>query len=190
MNFLGHFYLSGDNEGLIIGNFIADFVKGRSYLDYPAHIAEGIRMHREIDAFTDSHATFRLSKSRLWDKYRHYAAVIVDMYYDHYLAANFNQYHPKNLSQFTRETYELLERNVSDLPGISKSLLHNMKKYDWLFNYRYLEGIDRSLIGMSKRTRFRSNLEQAIHELKTHYNIFEQDFKSFFPDAIKTFKPA
>lgn len=190
MNFLGHFYLSGEDEGLIIGNYIADFVKGKAYQDFPSNIEKGILMHRDIDAFTDQHPIFRQSKGKLWDKYRHYAAVITDIFYDHYLAKNFNQYHHNDLTTFTQKIYETIEKYLSLVPTQPRHMFKYMKRENWLLRYQTLDGIEQSLVGMSKRTRFNSKMEQATEDLKKMYQSFEEDFRSFFPEAIAAFKPA
>ena len=92
MNFLAHIYLSGDDPNIQLGNFIGDFVKGRNLVEQFGHeIAKGIELHRAIDEFTDKHPIVKLSKVRLREKYRHYAPVIVDIFYDHYLAKNWEK---------------------------------------------------------------------------------------------------
>ena len=89
MNYLAHIYLSGDDDPLLkIGNFIADSVKGKAFKKYPQAIQNGIKLHREIDTFTDSHPIVFESKHRLFKKSRHYSSVIVDVLYDHFLAKN------------------------------------------------------------------------------------------------------
>ena len=98
MNFLAHIYLSGEDEGITIGNFIADGIKGKKYLSYPASIQKGILLHRGIDSFTDSHPTVRQSTARLHENYGHYSGVIVDILYDHFLAKNWEEYHEQDLA--------------------------------------------------------------------------------------------
>src|SRR5580704_12124651 len=111
MNFLAHIYLSGNNHELMIGNFIADFVKGNKKNDYPDGIRKGIELHRAIDDYTDHHEITGRSKDRLRMKYHKYSGVIVDIYYDHFLAANFAQYSPKTLQQYSEDTYHILKEN-------------------------------------------------------------------------------
>src|SRR5277367_1527199 len=101
MNFLAHLYLSGDNPKIKTGNFIGDFVKGKNLADrFEKDIAKGIVLHREIDWFTDRHPVVKQSKDRLREKYRHYSGVIVDVFYDHFLARNWINYSSKSLSDF------------------------------------------------------------------------------------------
>src|SRR5947208_16353703 len=116
MNFLAHIYLSGNDEEIMIGNFIADFVKGNKKDNYPAKIKKGIELHRMIDDFTDHHETTAKSKDRLRKKYGKYSGVIVDLYYDHFLAANFSEFHSSLLGNFSQQTYDILKKHWNILP--------------------------------------------------------------------------
>jgi acyl carrier protein phosphodiesterase len=182
MNFLSHLFLSGDSEGLIIGNFIADSVKGSDHKNYPPEIQKGILLHRMIDTFTDTHPIVEESKQRLRPAYRKYASVIVDVYYDHYLAANWNTYSTEKLSDYTQRIYSLIQRHEHLLPLKSAQFTHYMLRYNILEAYAQLDGIDRVLQGMAGRTKFESNMELAIKELKEHYLLFENEFSRFFPE--------
>jgi acyl carrier protein phosphodiesterase len=183
MNFLAHLYLSGNNPAVMTGNFIGDFVKGKNLRErFGDSIAKGIDLHRSIDSFTDTHAVVALSKKRLWPIYRHYAAVIVDIYYDHFLARNWSDYHPQLLPDYADYCYEVLQAQQSALPEQVQFMLTHMIRGNWLVNYGTLEGIHRALTGMAQRTRFVSKMEEAVNDLETHYSAFEQEFKLFFPE--------
>lgn len=186
MNFLAHIYLSFDNPKVMVGNFIGDFVKGRNLLDqFEPEIVKGINLHRTIDEFTDHHPIVSESKRRLRPKYRHYAAVIVDVFYDHFLSRYWNDYHPELLSTYSSKTYNTLEQYWEILPEGVKYMLPHMKKDNWLLNYGKLEGIERTLTGMSQRTRHESKMEQSIAELEEYYEAFKKEFELFFPDLIR-----
>ena len=185
MNFLAHIYLSQGDEKTMIGNFIGDFVKGNQLLNFEKEVKDGILLHREIDRFTDDHPVVLESKKRLWEKYHHYSPVIVDVYYDHFLAANWSEYHDEPLKAFTESIYELLEKNQAMLPERVIRMLHYMKKDNWLFHYQSVEGIRQTLTGMSRRTRFKSSLEKAHEDLKSDYQSFKGDFESFFPELVQ-----
>lgn len=182
MNFLSHLYLAGNSEGLIIGNFIADSVKGSNYLNYSPEIQKGIILHRKIDSFTDAHPIVELSKQRLRKRYRKYAGVIVDVYYDHFLAANWDNYSHEGLNSFAQHIYLLVRQHNFILPERSAQFSKYMIQYNILEAYSRLEVIDRVLKGMSQRTTFESNMEHAIEELQEHYTDFEKEFSSFFPE--------
>ena len=153
MNFLAHLYLSKSNENILIGNFISDAVKGRNYNNYPPEIKAGILLHREIDTFTDNHPIVKKSMRRLDQQYRHYKGVIIDILYDHFLAKNWSHYSETTLEVYASNVYAFLEKNVDTFPEELQQLLPNMVQYNWLVNYATLEGIERVLIGMNKRTK-------------------------------------
>lgn len=181
MNYLAHFYLSSGSEGLIIGNFIADFVKGNKYLDYPPPVSEGILFHREIDRYTDQHPVVMETKKRLYPAYGKYAGVIVDIYYDHILAAHWKEHSTTPLKSFSGEIYSLLSSNFATLPAAAQFTLKYMAQYDWLSNYASLQGVSRTFEGLSRRTSFESHMENATRELKRDYQLIKEEFNSFFP---------
>lgn len=183
MNFLAHALLSGDDEGLLLGNFIADFVKGRQALmAYEGRVREGILLHRAIDAFTDTHPVVSLSKQRLRGKYRHYSGVIVDVFYDHFLAASWESYHHTTLENFAQLFYEIVDRHLPSLPGDVRNFFPYMQRGNWLVNYGRTEGIGRALTGMSRRTPYESRMDEAVTDLIRFRDLFEKEFHSFFPD--------
>jgi len=186
MNFLAHIYLSFDNPKVMVGNFIGDFVKGRNLLgQFEPEIVRGIGLHRAIDDFTDHHPVVTESKRRLRPKYRHFAAVIVDVFYDHFLSRYWNNYHTELLSNYSSKTYSTLEHHWEILPDGVRHMLPYMKKDNWLLNYGNLEGIGQALTGMSRRTRHESKMEQSITELEEYYDAFKNEFELFFPDLIR-----
>jgi acyl carrier protein phosphodiesterase len=182
MNFLAHQLLSGGDHQLMVGNFIADFVKGRTALgQFEREIVKGIELHRAIDAFTDTHPVVAQSKDRLRSKYRHYSGVIVDVFYDHFLARYWNHYHPTPLSDFAQTVYQVMEEHHSILPNEVRQMLPYMSRGNWLVNYSKVEGIQRALSGMSSRTPYVSRMEEATTDLVEYYNNFKNEFDTFFP---------
>lgn len=183
MNFLAHICLSGDNPKIMVGNFIGDFVKGKNLSDqFEPDIVKGIALHRAIDAFTDSHPIVAQSKNRLRPTYRHYAAVIVDMFYDHLLATNWEKYHPEPLAAFAERSYKTIERFDAILPEAVKYMMTYMTRGNWLLNYAKLEGIERALTGMARRSKYESKMELAVNDLKVNYQSFSEEFAAFFPE--------
>jgi len=183
MNFLAHVSLSGNDPKLMVGNFIGDFVKGRNLLEqFEPRIASGIELHRSIDEFTDSHPIVAQSKNRLRPFYRHYSAVIVDMFYDHLLAKNWDYYYDEFLPDFAERTYRTIESFDTILPTPVKFMLPYMTKGNWLVNYARLEGIERALTGMARRSKHESKMELAVNDLVNHYNEFTEEFSTFFPE--------
>jgi acyl carrier protein phosphodiesterase len=185
MNFLAHIYLSGDNHKVIVGNFIGDFVKGNQINDYDPEIKKGIELHREIDHFTDNHSIVRESKDRLRPEFRHYSAVIVDVFYDHFLAKNWLNYSQIPLIEFTKNFYEMIETYKTKTPDGVNHMLQYMKRDNWLYHYHLLEGIHRALSGMARRTKFESKMEHATKYLEDYFDEFGNEFDRFFPDLQK-----
>ena len=180
MNFLAHIFLSGDNELVTIGNFIADGIKGTDYKKFPTEIQTGILLHRNIDTFTDAHKTVRLSTKRLHEKYGHYSGVIVDILYDHFLAKNWERYCDVPLEVYVENFYTYLVENYEILPQRIRKMMPYMLADNWFLSYASIEGITKVLDGMNRRTKNRSGMHEAIHELEVFYDDFETEFKHFF----------
>jgi len=182
MNFLAHIYLSGENDDLKIGNFVADSIKGKQYLKYPAEIQKGIVLHRAIDSFTDTHPIVSQSVARLFERYGHYSRVIMDVLYDHFLAANWKEYSDVPLKIYTEDFYKLLQVNYEVLPKKVQNFLPYMIADNWLYNYRTIEGIEKILWQMNRRVKHPVKMHLAIEELREFYEEFEAEFKSFFEE--------
>ncbi len=188
MNFLAHLYLSGKDPDLIVGNFIADMVKGRKINVYGPAIVQGIQLHRQIDRFTDAHPVFLQSKERLRKNYRLYAGVVVDMYYDHFLAKNWERYSALGLVDFVANGYAILEKRQAILPERARFVLPYMIGHNWLVNYADLDSLKHNFGGMARRTPYESGMEKAVDDLKRDYAKFESEFFTFFPAVVEYVK--
>ncbi|GGA74327.1 ACP phosphodiesterase [Flavobacterium palustre] len=186
MNFLAHIYLSGDNEFIKIGNFMADGIRGRKFEDYPSEIQKGILLHRAIDTYTDAHPVFRESTKRLHKRYHHYAGVIVDIFYDHFLAKNWSNYSDEDLEEYVSRFYQSMHTHHDLLSERAKQILPYMEKQNWLSSYQSIDGIHEILSRMDRRTDNNSNMRFASEELQKYYTEFEAEFSSFFED-IKSY---
>ena len=184
MNFLAHIYLSGDNDLIKIGNFMADGIRGKQFENYPSEIQKGIILHRAIDTFTDAHPIFKKSTKRLHENYHHYAGVIVDVFYDHFLAKNWKNYSDENLEEFVERFYQSLHDNNAVLSERTKTMLPYMVKYNWLVCYQTVEGINQILTQMDQRTKNESKMRFATNELSEFYSEFEDEFTNFFEEII------
>lgn len=184
MNFLAHIYLSFDDSEITLGNFFADHIRANKYEHFPERVQKGILLHREIDTFTDAHPIVRQSSKRLHKNYSHYSRVIVDIYYDHFLAKNWSSYSPVPLDQYVDRFYDLLEENFQLLPVATQQMMPYMISDNWLLNYANLPGISRVLNGMNRRTKNRSKMNFAIVDLKEYYPDFELEFTAFFKELI------
>jgi acyl carrier protein phosphodiesterase len=182
LNYLAHLYLSSDLPLITVGNFIADHVKGSMSEQYDGGIRDGIRLHRMIDAFTDSHPVVEESKARLRPEFRKYAPVIADVYYDHFLARDWHLYHHEPLEEFAAASYALMRKFESILPERTIHMLSYMEPQNWLVKYATLDGMQRALTGLSRRTSFDSGMQHAHLFLEKHYAGFEDEFNRFFPE--------
>lgn len=184
MNFLAHIYLSFGDDDITIGNFIADSIRGNQYKHLPERVQKGILLHRDIDTYTDAHDIPKKSSKRLHKNYSHYSRVIVDIFYDHFLAKNWGSYSDIPLDVFVENFYVLLEDNYGILPQGVKRMMPYMITNNWIYNYSKMEGIGRVLSGMNRRTKNKSKMNFAILDLEEHYEAFEAEFTSFFEELI------
>ena len=145
MNFLAHIYLSGNNDLIKIGNFMADGIRGNDYLKFPEEVIKGILLHRQIDTFTDAHPIYRKSKHRLHQKYGHYSGVIMDILYDHFFAKNWRNYSNEKLEDYVSNFYKSLEENKKILSEKTKSIMPYMIEQNWLTSYATISGIENIL---------------------------------------------
>ncbi|MCF6130535.1 acyl carrier protein phosphodiesterase [Flavobacterium sp. AS60] len=182
MNFLAHIYLSGDNDLLKIGNFMADSIRGHSYDVYPMEIQKGILLHRSIDSFTDMHPIYRQSKHRLHEKYGHYSGVIMDIFYDHFLAKNWSDYSSENLQDYAENFYLLLKENYDILTERVKGMMPYMIARNWFVSYSTIAGLEMIMFQMDHRTKNRVDMHESIVELHKYYTEFETEFKLFFEE--------
>lgn len=182
MNYLAHLFLAGNDPEMIVGNFIADHVKGAKVKDYSIRIQQGIRMHQAIDTFTDHNPIVHQSIMRLRPDFHKYAGVVVDMFYDHFLSADWNTFSGEDLEEFTRSKYLVLNAYSELLPVRSGRLLYYMEKQNWLKSYASFEGMQQAFSGMARRTTFVSHMEHAVSNLKADYELYKQEFQVYFPE--------
>ncbi|MBK7964736.1 MAG: DUF479 domain-containing protein [Bacteroidetes bacterium] len=183
MNYLAHLYLSGNNDQLKIGNFIADHVKGSAIENYSGDVLAGIHLHRLIDPFTDQHPVVAITNARLRPDFRKYAPVISDVFFDHFLARNWSQYHHLSLEEFAQNSYALMRANEHLLPLRALNMLNYMEPQNWLLHYASFHGMEKALTGLSRRTKFVSHMDKAHLFLQEHYQDFENDFELYFKDV-------
>ncbi len=184
MNFLAHIYLAGNDDGLIIGNFIADMVKGKDYQNYPEDIQKGILLHRQIDTFTDNHPVWRKTKRRILEEQGKYSGVVVDLYYDHFLAKEWQRFSKEKLEAFVCRNYRLIIKNYRILPNRARFILPFMVRQNWLLNYANLEPLSLIFDRMDRRTAYRSGMKTSVATLQKYYPEIKNDFYKFMPDII------
>lgn len=182
MNYLAHLFLAGSDDGLIIGNFIADSIRGKEMFLYSEKIQNGIKLHRKIDQFTDSHPVVKETTLRLRNSAAKYAPVVTDIVYDHFLAANWSKYSPLSLTDFAHQKYDFLSAHIKDLPLKMHELFYVMVEQNWLVNYSEIKGIAKTLSELSTKVKFANTLATSILDLEKDYDSFQSDFFAFFPE--------
>jgi acyl carrier protein phosphodiesterase len=186
MNFLAHAYLSFDQEEILVGNFAADFIKGKEIHQFKGDLLIGILLHREIDSFTDSHPLVRAGQTYLRPRFRHYSSVITDIYFDYFLAKNWDKFANISLENFANHIYTILEKYLPVLPERFGEMFYWMKTQNWLLNYGHIQGIQKTLTGLSRRTNFDSKMNEAPEVLLEKEAEFELIFFAFFKE-LETF---
>jgi len=185
LNYLVHLFLSDPDPGCLLGNMMGDFVKGRLDDHPPGPILQGLEQHRRVDAFAHENEDFRRSRNRIAPAYGHYRGILVDIYYDHFLAKNWSQYHPRPLEDFARDIYRLLEDRFSILPEGFQRIVPRMISRNWLVSYRQRETIDTVLQQISTRLRQPNPLAAGGEELRAHYGALKGDFDRFLNEALQ-----
>ncbi|WP_242046272.1 MULTISPECIES: acyl carrier protein phosphodiesterase [Calothrix] len=188
MNWLAHLLLSEPNVESRLGNLLADIVKGAARQELNSYIQRGIACHLVIDRFTDSHIVVQRSKQRIDSSYRRFSGVLVDIFYDHFLAKNWSEYCNVSLDDFTAEIYSSFRAYPGQIPIMVREVISRVAAEDWLGSYRHVSGVEIALLRISKRLSRRCNrhlsLTPAINELITHYDALESDFQEFFPQLL------
>jgi acyl carrier protein phosphodiesterase len=185
MNYLAHAYLSFHNPEILVGNMISDFVKGKKQFDYPDNIQKGIRLHRNIDTFTDQHPSTKKAKEYFRSAVGAYAGAFMDVVYDHFLANDTNEFPADSLHSFASEVYSQLLAQQSYLPEKFARMLPYMSSQDWLYNYRYPEGIEKSFGGVVRRAQYLSGFGNAFGLFTDNYTQLQHHYHEFFPDLKK-----
>ncbi|MFN3917806.1 MAG: ACP phosphodiesterase [Flavobacteriales bacterium] len=178
MNCLAHIYLSGDSTEILLGNFMGDDIKGKNYLNYPNAVQKGILLHRLIDTETDSHPDTKSVKQLLRSEFGIFSGIITDIFFDYFLAKNWNAFHSENLKEYAQQKYRILNENKYMLPKKTAFMLTYMMKNDWLYSYRLEAGIERALSGMGQRISSRPKLETAMPLLVAHHSEIQERFQS------------
>ena len=183
MNFLAHAYLSFQHPQILAGNMISDFVKGAEKNKYANDVRQGIMLHREIDSFTDAHLATKKAKEIFTPYYRLYSGALIDVLYDHFLANDKKIFTDASLKQFCQDVYHTLEEQVTELPDRFVQVLAYMKTEDWLYNYKYDWGIEKSLKGVVRRATYLSDSDTAYTLFLNNYPALQHCYEEFFPDV-------
>ena len=185
MNFLAHLFLADRDAESLIGNLAGDFVKGPLHDRFTPRIREGIMQHGRLDSFTDAHPDVMAMRRILAPDHGHYARVINDMFLDHFLACDFQEFAGQSLESFLEFAFATIDPHIDSLPGMLQFVYPRMRDEEWLLSYRTIEGIHTALTNMSRRLSRRPHLEFATHHLVDSRTDLERHFRLFFADALR-----
>lgn len=188
MNLVAHQFLSFNQPEIQIGNYLGEVVKGNKYQNYPIKIQQGILLHRNIDYFTDTNNIVKESTSYFHTTQHKYAPIIIDLMYDYFLIKHWNQYSKVPFNILKKDCYTLFKDNFLIYPSSLQEMTSHLIKHDWFENYKTLEGIQRTLNGISKRAKFSNNLQHSLNCMIQYEEIIEQHFLLFMPEVIKMSK--
>jgi acyl carrier protein phosphodiesterase len=186
MNYLAHAYLSFGNDEILVGNMISDFVKGKAQFNFPPNIQKGIALHRMIDTFTDTHLATKQAKQVFKPAVGLYSGAFVDVVYDHFLARDEKEFSPGGLKNFTEKTYEILNHFTFLLPEKFNRMLPFMRTENWLLNYRFTHGIEKSFGGIFRRAKYLEKNMTVFNLFTENYDLLYNRYQQFFP-AVKEF---
>lgn len=188
MNYLVHLYLSPSDPDELLGSLMGDFVKGRLPPGLPPGFRRGIECHRRVDSFAHAHPVIRRSRQRLDSSFGHYRPILIDIFYDHYLARTWERHADRPLPDFAREIYRLLQTNLDRLPPGLQRVAPRMIAHDWLVSYREEETIGLVLERIGERLRRPNPVHLGLAELKRNYREMEGDFEDFLAAAVAFFR--
>lgn len=181
MNFLAHIYLTKSIDHVMLGNFMADSIKGNQYLNYQEQLSKGILLHRFIDSFTDSHELVNENKSLLRNEYGRYSPIVSDIVYDHFLALNFEQYAGIQLNEFVSSVYQYMDLHKTDMTPFAQEVIPYMIQHNWLENYQYKEGLQKIFKQFGRRIGVKELFDNVTEVVWANYSAFENNFHQFFP---------
>ncbi|MCB0518258.1 MAG: DUF479 domain-containing protein [Lewinellaceae bacterium] len=188
MNFLAHLFLSGNEEHLIVGNFLGDFLSNKEIANLPRPIEEGVRLHRKIDSFTDQHPIVKIGSKRLQPVHGKYAPVILDVFHDFLLANNWEKYSTQLIEEFAGGVYQVLQNHLHLMPDFLQERLPLMIADDWLVRYGTEDGLRFTLSRLKLRSSAPRYFDNAVESLQKDYHLFNDEFNRFFPEAIAIVK--
>lgn len=188
MNFLAHQHLSFLNPDLSIGNFVADFLRGKEIRELTPGIQFGVQLHRKIDSFTDQHQAVKESLLILKEKQGRYSPVVLDVYYDYFLANNWDLYSDLSLKDYSTSVIALFNNHKHLFPKQTLMAHESLTTHNWLLNYKYKEGLAHSFNNIKKRLSFKNNLDNVLDDLEELSPELEPLFLTFYPELLKMAK--
>jgi len=194
MNYLAHVFLSRESPAAIVGALLGDFIKGPLGVQaqvaspYSPDVCAAILRHRAIDRYTDAHPVVFASRALVSPARRRFAPILVDVFYDHFLARRWQEYCDLPLPAFAQQVYAVLHAHREHLPQRLQGVAPRMAQNDWFVAYTHVHGIDAAVNGIARRLE-RHPRAAALHggaeELERHYAALDAHFCQFFPQLIE-----
>lgn len=192
MNFLAHLYLSADDPEAMVGNLVADFVKGPAVELLPPGVLAGVRQHRAVDAFTDRHPAVMRSVARIGKTWGWFAGILIDVYYDHILARDWGRYAEVPLREYVDRAHGVIREHADSMPEEARGYALRFVESDRMMSYAKADGsgVEEALRRLSDRIAARMPkravpLQTAMPDLRAAHQELAADFHDFFPDAIR-----
>lgn len=182
MNFLAHAYLSFGNNDLLVGNLIADTVRGKQIEKFPEGISQGIRLHRMIDSFTDSHPVVIQTTAVFKDSVGRYSGSFLDVAYDHFLSLDMDSIPKEGWAEFAVKCYSVLESRGDILPAKFGSMYLYMRRENWLANYGEMWMIEKSFERLTRRASYLAEDVPVFDDFIQKYDVLKDSYNKFFPD--------
>lgn len=184
MNFLAHAYLSFGNPGYLTGNFLGDFVRNKDLVDLPAEVAQGVMLHRQIDVYTDSHPLILDGNRRLYPGHGKYAGVLMDIYCDYFLSLSWKKFSDCSMRVYINKAYNVYKEYAGYMPRNIQSRMESMVEADWLWQYQYYHGLEKTFFHLKRRVSKPEWIEGAMLSLRKEETLLQGLFDEFFPDLV------
>lgn len=184
MNYLVHLYLAGEDPEIKLGGLMGDFVKGPIPIDFPEKLALGLHLHRRIDSLSQNSRNTRQSRQRLNPKYSHGRGIIIDIFYDHFLASTWADYAAEPLESYSANVYRLLQSHHAQLPHGLQQVAPSMIEHNWLVSYQQPWVVGRALKRIAQRLSRPLPLAEGVDDLAEQEFLLRQDFANFMEEAI------
>ncbi|WP_416306637.1 ACP phosphodiesterase [Neptunicella sp. SCSIO 80796] len=185
MNYLAHLFLAQPNPDSHTGNLLGDFCRGIDTTVFSDRILAGLRNHRMVDKYTDTHPVIRQAKQQFRHSQRRFAGIALDVLFDHYLIVHWSEYSQTDFDQFCQQAYAKLAQRLAIMPPRMQQVIGSMVEHQWLSQYQSLDGVARALDAIAKRIRFTNQFAGSIKDIEQNYIEFEQCFNQFFPTLIQ-----
>ncbi len=190
MNYLAHLFLAGNNDGVILGNLLEDFVTGpienETNGKLPKDVKIGLLMHRQIDTMTDSHPVVKECKELFYSNFGKYSPIIIDVLFDHYLVKNWEIFTEEAFDAFRPRVYKSLKCYLDIQPEHLQGMINSMIEHDWLKNYKENWGLERAFLNLNKRiNKPEIDLRLSLKEFEENYYFINEKFLEFFEELKK-----